>query len=59
MELDASSGPADLSQLFLRWLAPMPDGDHTNMIDPPGLIVMKIGGGGYRFTGAPPVVLGP
>jgi len=56
IELEAAAGIAGLSQLFLRWLALMPDGDHMNVIDPPGLTVMKISGGGYRVTGAHRVV---
>ena len=30
----------------------MPEGDHENIIDPPGLTVMRIAGGRYRVTGA-------
>lgn len=30
----------------------MPEGDHMNIIDPPGLTVMRIAGGRYRVTGA-------
>lgn len=30
----------------------MPEGDHENTIDPPGLTVMRIAGGRYRVTGA-------
>ena len=33
-------------------LALMPEGDHMNIIDPPGLTVMRIAGGRYRVTGA-------
>ena len=33
-------------------LALMPEGDHLNIIDPPGLTVMRIAGGRYRVTGA-------
>jgi len=56
VELEAASGISGLSQLFLRWLALMPEGDHENVVDPPGLTVMKIRGGGYRVTGAHRVV---
>jgi hypothetical protein len=34
----------------------MPAGDHLNIIDPPGLTVMRIAGGRYRVTGAHRVV---
>jgi len=34
----------------------MPGGDHLNIIDPPGLTVMKIAGGRYRVTAAHRVV---
>jgi len=34
----------------------MPNGDHSNIIDPPGLTVMKIAGGRYRVTAAHRVV---
>lgn len=34
----------------------MPGGDHLNIIDPPGLTVMRIAGGRYRVTGAHRVV---
>lgn len=34
----------------------MPGGDHLNMIDPPGLTVMRIAGGRYRVTAAHRVV---
>jgi hypothetical protein len=37
-------------------LALMPGGDHLNMIDPPGLTVMRIAGGRYRVTAAHRVV---
>jgi len=56
IELEAAAGLINLSQLFLRWLALMPGGDHCNIIDPPGLTVMKISGGRYRVTGAHRVV---
>ena len=56
IELEAAAGITGLSQLFLRWLALMPEGDHVNPIDPPGLTVMKIAGGGYRVTAAHRVV---
>ena len=56
IELEAAAGTIGLSQLFLRWLALMPEGDHMNVIDPPGLTVMRISGGRYRVTGAHRVV---
>jgi len=56
IELEAAAGVLALSQLFLRWLALMPAGDHCNIIDPPGLTVMRIAGGRYRVTGAHRVV---
>ncbi|KAL7514455.1 hypothetical protein ACHAXN_011658 [Cyclotella atomus] len=56
IELEAAAGIAGLSHLFLRWLALMPEGDHMNIIDPPGLTVMRIAGGRYRVTGAHRVV---
>ncbi|CAB9501276.1 expressed unknown protein [Seminavis robusta] len=56
IELEAAAGIHSLSQLFLRWLALMPGGDHLNMIDPPGLTVMRIAGGRYRVTAAHRVV---
>eukprot|EP00804_Cyclotella_cryptica_P029748 CCRYP_015203-RA/>CCRYP_015203-RA protein AED:0.06 eAED:0.06 QI:102/1/1/1/1/1/5/260/574 len=56
IELEAAAGIAGLSMLFLRWLALMPEGDHENIIDPPGLTVMRIAGGRYRVTGAHRVV---
>jgi len=56
IELEAAAGIPALSQLFLRWLALMPGGDHLNIIDPPGLTVMKIAGGRYRVTAAHRVV---
>lgn len=56
IELEAAAGVAALSQLFLRWLALMPGGDHLNIIDPPGLTVMRIAGGRYRVTAAHRVV---
>ena len=34
----------------------MPGGDHLNLIDPPGLTVMRIAGGRYRVTAAHSVV---
>jgi hypothetical protein len=34
----------------------MPEGDHMNIIDPPGLTVMRIAGGRYRVTGSHRVV---
>eukprot|EP00531_Pseudo-nitzschia_arenysensis_P015386 CAMPEP_0116134440 /NCGR_PEP_ID=MMETSP0329-20121206/10646_1 /TAXON_ID=697910 /ORGANISM="Pseudo-nitzschia arenysensis, Strain B593" /LENGTH=367 /DNA_ID=CAMNT_0003629149 /DNA_START=244 /DNA_END=1347 /DNA_ORIENTATION=+ len=56
IELEAAAGIPALSQLFLRWLALMPGGDHLNIIDPPGLTVMRIAGGRYRVTAAHRVV---
>jgi len=56
MELEAAAGVPALSQLFLRWLALMPGGDHLHTIDPPGLTVMRIAGGRYRVTAAHRVV---
>ena len=56
IELEAACGIQALSQLFLRWLALMPEGDHMNIIDPPGLTVMRIAGGRYRCTAAHRVV---
>ena len=56
IELEAAAGVVGLSQLFLRWLALMPEGDHEQPIDPPGLTVMRISGGRYRVTGAHRVV---
>jgi hypothetical protein len=37
-------------------VALMPGGDHLNIIDPPGLTVMRIAGGRYRVTAAHRVV---
>eukprot|EP00934_Nitzschia_sp_Nitz4_P004167 Nitzschia sp. Nitz4//scaffold1_size375055//312163//313444//NITZ4_000327-RA/size375055-processed-gene-0.390-mRNA-1//1//CDS//3329541198//4157//frame0 len=56
IELEAAAGIPALSQLFLRWLALMPGGDHLNIIDPPGLTVMRIAGGRYRVTAAHRVI---
>jgi hypothetical protein len=56
IELEAAAGVPAISQLFLRWLALMPSGDHLNIIDPPGLTVMRIAGGRYRVTAAHRVV---
>ena len=56
IELEAAAGIPALSQLFIRWLALMPGGDHLNVIDPPGLTVMRIAGGRYRVTAAHRVV---
>ncbi len=41
---------------FFFMLALMPGGDHTNLIEPPGLTVMRIAGGRYRVTAAHRVV---
>jgi hypothetical protein len=38
------------------YTALMPGGDHLNIIDPPGLTVMRIAGGRYRVTAAHRVV---
>jgi hypothetical protein len=56
IELEAAAGVPAISQLFLRWLALMPGADHLNIIDPPGLTVMRIAGGRYRVTAAHRVV---
>jgi hypothetical protein len=56
IELEAAAGVPAISQLFLRGLALMPGGDHLNIIDPPGLTVMRIAGGRYRVTAAHRVV---
>jgi len=56
IELEATSGMLGLCQLFMRWLALMPSGDHMNLIEPPGLTVMRIAGGRYRVTAAHRVV---
>jgi len=56
MELEAAAGTYGLCALFLRWLALLPEGDHRNVVDPPGLTVMRISGGRYRVTGAHRVV---
>lgn len=42
------------NRLFSKAL--MPGGDHLNIIDPPGLTVMRIAGGRYRVTAAHRVV---
>lgn len=41
---------------YLFPIALMPGGDHTNLIEPPGLTVMRIAGGRYRVTAAHRVV---
>ena len=56
IELEAAAGITGLCHLFLRWLALMPEGDHMNIINPPGLTVMRIAGGRYRVTAAHRVV---
>ncbi len=56
IELEAAAGASGLCRLFQRWLALMPAGDHENVIDPPGVTVMRISGGRYRVTGAHRVV---
>lgn len=52
MELEAAAGIPNISTLFLRWLALMPGADHLDIIDPPGLTVMRIAGNRYRVTAA-------
>ena len=42
--------------LHTSFAALMPGGDHLNIIDPPGLTVMRIAGGRYRVTAAHRVV---
>jgi hypothetical protein len=56
IELEAASSLIPLCQLFLRWLALMPHGDHMNIITPPGMTIMRISRGGYRVTCAHRVV---
>ena len=56
IELEAAAGIVQISQLFLRWLALMPCGDHCNLINPPGVTVMRISGGRYRVTAAHRVI---
>jgi len=56
VELEAAAGIPAISQLFLRWLALMPQGDHMNIVDPPGLTMMRIAGGRFRVTAAHRVV---
>ena len=56
IELEAASSMIPLCQLFLRWLAVMPHGDHMNIVNPPGLTIMRISRGGYRVTCAHRVV---
>ena len=56
IELEAASGIVPICQLFLRWLALMPQGDHLHILNPPGLTVMRITGGRYRVTAAHTVV---
>ena len=58
IELEAAGGGSIIAvcQLFQRWLALMPGGDHENSIDPPGVTVMRISGGRYRVTAAHRVV---
>lgn len=41
---------------FAESAALMPGGDHMNLIQPPGLTVMRIAGGRYRVTAAHRVV---
>ena len=47
---------SESSTLFFDFAALMPGGDHLNIIDPPGLTVMRIAGGRYRVTAAHRVV---
>jgi len=56
IELKAAVGMTQICQLFLRWLALMPGGDHCNIIYPPGLTIMRIAGGRYRVTAGHRVV---
>jgi len=56
MDLEGGHGIVGVCQLMQRWLALMPGGDHVNIVEPPGLIVMKLGGGRYRALGAHRVV---
>ena len=56
IELEAAAGMSGLCALFGRWLAIMPEGDHDNPMDPPGMTIMRISGGGYRVTAAHRVV---
>ena len=52
----SNTGIVQISQLFMRWLALMPGADHSNVINPPGLTVMRILGGKYRVTAAHRVI---
>eukprot|EP00814_Leptocylindrus_danicus_P007381 CAMPEP_0116017910 /NCGR_PEP_ID=MMETSP0321-20121206/8338_1 /TAXON_ID=163516 /ORGANISM="Leptocylindrus danicus var. danicus, Strain B650" /LENGTH=442 /DNA_ID=CAMNT_0003488211 /DNA_START=80 /DNA_END=1408 /DNA_ORIENTATION=+ len=56
IELEAAAGILSICELFRRFLALMPGGDHYHIIDPPGLTVMRIAGGRYRVTAAHRVV---
>ena len=56
IELEAAAGIPSICELFRRFLALMPGGDHYHIIDPPGLTVMRIAGGRYRVTAAHRVV---
>ena len=59
IELEAAGGTGSIiavCQLFQCWLALMPNGDHENSIDPPGVTGMRISGKRYRVTGAHCVV---
>lgn len=46
----------NLASANFSYSALMPGGDHLNIIDPPGLTVMRIAGGRYRVTAAHRVV---
>lgn len=50
------SNPSTVYHISQTDTALMPEGDHINIIDPPGLTVMRIAGGRYRCTAAHRVV---
>ena len=56
IELEAVAGMSGLCSVFGRWLAIMPEGDHDSPMDPPGMTIMRISGGGYHVTAAHRVV---
>lgn len=56
MELEGGRGIREVCRLFKRWLALMPNGDHLNIINPPGLIVMRLSQNRYRAMGAHRVI---
>jgi hypothetical protein len=56
IKLETATGILGPCQLFRWWLAFIPAGDHKNVINPPGVTVMRISGGRYRVTGAHRVV---